>query len=227
MNPVTDNSITEQVMAQINGRANDVSKDKNSLGQEDFLSLMIAQVRSQDPFEPMKNGEFIAQMAQFATVDGVNNMQASLADLSKSLNSSQALAAADLVGRSVLSAVDSVQLQAQGSISGVIAGIPDATSLTLDIFDASGTLTARRVINPRATGNTPFVWDGLNDAGQRVAPGSYRLAAQALVDGENFAVETRMRQRIDSVTFGAGLADLGLNLEDGSRVAFSAVQEIL
>lgn len=227
MNPITDSSLTSQVLQRINGRAETVAKDRNNLGQDDFLSLMIAQVRNQDPFEPMKNGDFIAQMAQFATVDGINEMQSSLANLDKSLNSSQALAAADLVGRSVLAPVNSARLETQGGISGVIAETPGATSLLLDVFDAAGALVARRAINPRATGNTPFVWDGLNDAGQRVAPGDYRLAAQAMVDGESLAVETRMRQRIDSVSFGASLSDLNLNLEDGSRVAFSAVQEIL
>jgi len=227
MNPITDNSITSQVLATINGRAEATAKDRNNLGQDDFLSLMIAQVRNQDPFEPMQNGDFIAQMAQFATVDGVNGMQSSLAGLNKSLNSSQALAAADLVGRSVLAPVHNVHLEAQGSISGAIAETPGASSIILDIFDAAGALVSRRAITPRATGSTPFVWEGLNDAGQRLAPGNYRLSAQAMVDGEAMAVQTRMRQRIDSVSFGASLDDLGLNLQDGSRVAFSAVQEIL
>ena len=227
MIPVTDNSITEQVMAQINGRANDADKNRNALGQSDFLSLMIAQVRNQDPFEPMHNGEVRAQMAQFATVDGINNMQSSLTDLSKSLNSSQALAAADLVGRSVLSPVSSLRLEAQGSVSGVMADPPGASSLTLEIFDAAGALVARRNINPQATGNSPFVWNGLNDAGQRAAPGNYRLSAQAVVDGTNIAVATQLRQRIDSVSFGASLDNLRLNLETGARVALSDVQEIL
>ena len=227
MNSVTDRSITEQVMATINGRANDTDKNQNALGQQDFLSLMIAQVRNQDPFEPMENGEFIAQMAQFATVDGINNMQSSLTNLSKSLNSSQALAAADLVGRSVLSPVDTAQLQAQGSISGVMTDPPGASSLILDIFDAAGALVTRRRISPLASGNSPFVWDGLNDAGQRAAPGNYRLSAQALVDGNSIAVATQLRQRIDSVSFGASLNDLSLNLETGARVALADVQEIL
>ncbi len=223
----TENSISEQVMSRINGRSSEVNASTSGLGQDDFLSLMIAQVRHQDPFEPMQNGEFIAQMAQFATVDGINNMQTSMADFGKALNSNQVLAAADLVGRNVLAASSTMQLNDQGSVSGVIAEKPGATSILLDIFDSTGVLVARRALNPASTGNTPFVWDGLNDTGQRMAAGDYRVSAQVMVAGESIAAETRMVQRINSVTFGAGFGDLSLNLEDGSRVAFSAVQEIL
>ena len=226
MLPVTDQSITNEVLSKINSQVNAVDNSRE-LGQEDFLSLMIAQVRHQDPFEPIENGEFIGQMAQFATVDGINQMQTSLSDLSKSLSSSQVLEAADLVGRSVLSATDTVHLDDQGGVQTSIAQTPGAGLITLDIFDAIGTLVTRRAINPRAEGNTPYIWDGLNDAGQRVAAGDYKLSAHALVDGENVAIATRASQRIESVSFGSGPSSLSLNLENGSRVAFTDVQEIL
>ncbi len=227
MNPINNTALTNEVLAKINTRANAVAKQGNDLGQEEFLSLMIAQVKNQDPFQPTQNGDFIAQMAQFATVDGINNMQSSLANLSTSLNSSQTLAASDLIGRSVLAPAQSQPLGASGNISGVIDPIPGATSFVLNIFDSSGALVARRSINPQAEGNTPFVWNGLNDLGQQMAPGEYRLEAQAKVDGENLAAQTRVSQRIESVTLGASIDDLTLNLANGSRVAFSTVQEIL
>ena len=58
--------------------------NKNSLGQEDFLKLMTTQLQNQDPFAPMDNGDFIAQMAQFSTVTGIteinNNFEVTFID---------------------------------------------------------------------------------------------------------------------------------------------------
>ena len=51
--------------------AQESSKEKNKLGQDDFMALMVAQLRNQDPFEPMENGDFIAQIAQFSQVSGL------------------------------------------------------------------------------------------------------------------------------------------------------------
>ena len=64
-------------------RANDKKQvEKNTLGQEDFLKLMTTQLQNQDPFAPMENGDFIAQMAQFSTVTGITDMSETLKGLS-------------------------------------------------------------------------------------------------------------------------------------------------
>ena len=78
------------------------NKRKNSLGQEDFLKLMTTQLQNQDPFAPMENGEFIAQMAQFSTVTGITEMGQTLKGLSDKLNEFRIATASDLLGNSVL-----------------------------------------------------------------------------------------------------------------------------
>ena len=77
------------------------NKRKNSLGQEDFLKLMTTQLQNQDPFAPMENGEFIAQMAQFSTVTGITEMGQTLKGLSDKLNEFRIATASDLLGNSV------------------------------------------------------------------------------------------------------------------------------
>ena len=54
---------------------------KKSLGQEDFLKLMTAQLNNQDPFKPVDNTDFIAQMAQFSTVTGITDINKNLLDI--------------------------------------------------------------------------------------------------------------------------------------------------
>src|SRR5687768_6194672 len=75
---------------------------KGDLGQEDFLQLMLTQLKNQDPFKPMESGEFLGQIAQFGTVQGLAGLQTSFDSLSASLVSNQALQASALVGRSAL-----------------------------------------------------------------------------------------------------------------------------
>jgi len=97
-------------------------RDENAarLGQEEFLELMIAQLQNQDPFEPMENGNFLAQMAQFGTVSGIQELQQSFESLSSSLVSNQALQAAALVGRQVLAPAGVAILEEGGGLQGAV-----------------------------------------------------------------------------------------------------------
>ncbi len=91
-------------------------KARDSLGQEDFLTLMISQFRNQDPFEPMDNGEFLGQLAQFSTVNGISSLNAAFAGLAGSMQDNQALQAAGLVGHSVLAVTDIAYLDDEQSL---------------------------------------------------------------------------------------------------------------
>ena len=116
---------------------NQASKDAR-LGQEDFLELMTTQLQNQDPFKPMENGDFLAQMAQFSTVDGIQNLQKSFEQLSQSLVSNQALQAAGLVGRSVLAPTGLAALESGGAVKGVVSLPASSSEVTVHITDASG-----------------------------------------------------------------------------------------
>ena len=76
--------------------------NKNDMDQEAFLTLMIAQLKNQDPMAPMENGEFLGQMAQFSTVSGIQGLQDSMGDMVSSFQASQTLQASSLLDRDVL-----------------------------------------------------------------------------------------------------------------------------
>lgn len=220
-------TIPEQVMERLQARPPEERKRSGELGQEDFMQLMLAQVRNQDPFQPMQNGEFIAQMAQFATVDGIQKMQGSISTLNTTMAGSQALTASTLIGRRVLADGGDFALGAEGGVSGAITADPGASAISVNVFDAAGALVARRALAPAASGQTRFAFDGLDDAGARLAPGAYRVEAQALVDGKSVSAPIALARRIDSVTIGAGLSELELNLEGGRQIGFASVREFL
>ena len=77
--------------------------NKDTLGQSDFLKLMTTQLQNQDPFAPMENAEFIAQMAQFSTVTGITEMGAELKGIADQLGEFRIATAANLLGNSVRS----------------------------------------------------------------------------------------------------------------------------
>ena len=76
--------------------------EQQELGQDDFLTLMISQLQSQDPMNPMDSEAFMGQIAQFSTVEGIQQLNDSFDELAASLVSNQVLQASQLIGHSVL-----------------------------------------------------------------------------------------------------------------------------
>jgi flagellar basal-body rod modification protein FlgD len=174
-------------------------KKKDQLGQAEFLELMIAQLKNQDPFKAMDPSQFLGQLAQFGTVTGIQEMQAAFGTLSDAMRSSQVLDGATMVGREVLLPSDEVTLQAEGSVRGALDVPTGTTSLQLNIRDASGTLV-RRMTLPTTAGLNDFTWDGVADNGTRAAAGEYSFEAVANVGGKSGSLEMLIAGRVNSVT---------------------------
>ena len=137
---------------------NNNSGPKSSLGQEDFLKLMTTQLQNQDPFAPMENGEFIAQMAQFSTVTGITEMGETLKGLSDQLNEFRIATASDLLGNSVLVPGNIVRPNKDGEIHGII-DLPSASSETsVSFFDGSGELVHSVDLGAQGRGLVGFEW---------------------------------------------------------------------
>src|SRR3954462_4860426 len=126
--------------AAANAAGSAIGKTKDQLGQNEFMQLMLAQLKNQDPFKAMDPSQFLGQLAQFGTVTGIQEMQTAFGTLSDSMRSSQVLDGSTMVGREVLVASEGATLQAEGSIKGAF-DVPDgSTGLSLNIRDANGTL---------------------------------------------------------------------------------------
>jgi flagellar basal-body rod modification protein FlgD len=178
-------------------------KKKDQLGQAEFLELMIAQLKNQDPFKAMDPSQFLGQLAQFGTVSGIQEMQGAFASLSQSMRASQVLDGATMVGREILVASDEASLGAEGVVNGAIDIPSEATSVQLKITDASGQLV-RTITMPSSAGLAEFEWDGTTDSGVRAAAGEYSFEAVANIGGANYSLETLMSSRVSSVTIDSG-----------------------
>jgi flagellar basal-body rod modification protein FlgD len=201
--------------------------DREDLGQGDFLTLMIAQFRNQDPFEPMDNGEFLGQLAQFGTVDGIEQLNSSFSTLSESLHTDQALQAANLVGHSVLAFSDRGHLPEGGQINGAIELSSSAENVQIDITDASGQLINRIDLGNQAAGLVNFQWNGLNSDHQRAESGNYTISARVIRGFNVESAETLVKSDIDSVNLGRFGQRMTLNLAGGEELSMSQVHRIL
>lgn len=203
------------------------SSARTELGQEDFMTLMIAQFRNQDPFEPMDNGDFLGQLAQFGTVSGIDELNSAFGGLQNSIQSEQALQAANLVGHAVLAETDIGYLPAGGALNGAIELDSSASSVQVEITDASGQLVRRIDLGIRGEGLSGFQWDGLDDNGNVAASGHYEVTARAVRGGQVESIPTLIQSEISSVTLGRAGEGLTLNLLGGDQLALSRIRQII
>jgi flagellar basal-body rod modification protein FlgD len=201
---------------------------KTSLGQDQFLKLMTTQMTHQDPTQPMQNGEFLTQMAQFGTVAGIQDLQKSFGDFASSITSSQTLQATSLVGRQVLVPGTQGVLAVGGDIAGKINLPSSTTNVHLKVTDAvTGEAVQDVDLGPYAAGAMPFSWDGLNSHGVMANPGAYKIEATASIDGKNTVLETDISSRVDSVSMGSGANGVKVNLTGLDSVNFNQIKQIL
>jgi flagellar basal-body rod modification protein FlgD len=181
------------------GLASRTPERDTSLGQADFLRLMTEQLKNQDPLKPMANAEFLGQLAQFSTVQGIDKMQAGLSAVANVMESDQTLRAAALVGREALIETDTVELAAGAGLNGEIAA-SGAGTIRIEILDASGATVRRTSVEATAAGGVPWAWDGRDDAGNPAAGGQYTIRATAGSGEDTETLAVGIAAHIDSVS---------------------------
>ena len=208
--------------------ANDLkakTSDK-ALGQQEFLKLMTTQLQNQDPFKPMESGEFLSQIAQFSTVEGIGDLNDGFSKLSESLVSSQALQATNLVGRQVLAPTGVAALAQGGTVRGSVELPAASGEVVVSVYDQSGQVVRRLELGAQTSGSVSFQWDGLKDDGTFAEPGAYFVSAEASIDGKYEAVETLLVSDVRSVTL-SNSGGLLLDLDGIGSLDFKEVRQIL
>ena len=202
-------------------------KPNDQLGQSQFLDLMIAQLQHQDPLNPMESGEFLGQLAQFGTVNGITELQSSFGDLAASLQSSQAIQASTLVGRNVLVPGNIVSVTDGQPVKAAVELNSTADDLIVQVLDPAGQIVRQLNYGPQGSGVFNFAWDGLNGSGNPVTPGKYVIRAVGRIGNEEVAQFTLVQAKVDSVTLAKGRQGTLLNLENIGVVSINDIVEVM
>ena len=203
--------------------ASKVNQPKKQLGQDDFMKLLVAQMKNQDPSNPADNGEFLAQIAQFSMVNGIDKLGTSFEGISTGLSASQAMQAASMVGRQVLTDSNVVALEAGLPVQGRLAVPEFAAGLNIQVRDPAGALVKTIDSAGFKAGVNAFTWDGTNERGEAQPTGDYVVTATALVNGQQEAVPLQMYNTVESVYTGDKTVEL--QLAGQQRVNFSQISQ--
>ncbi|MEH6564871.1 MAG: flagellar hook assembly protein FlgD [Halopseudomonas sp.] len=199
----------------------------DELGKDQFLELLVAQMNNQDPLSPQENGEFIAQLAQFSTVEGIENMNSSMEALLSGYQSSQALQASSMVGRTVIVPSDKAIVDTANGLEGQLALPKDSSAVTVQVLDSSGSLVDTINMGSLEAGMHDFSWDGQDADGNILPSGAYTFEATASIDGTSTELATLLPANVDSVSLGAGdNGELLLNVAGLGSISLSNVYSI-
>lgn len=201
------------------------SSRRSSLGQDDFLNLLITQLQAQDPLNPMDGAEFTAQLAQFNTLEQLMEVNRAMERLEAAVGQGRQVDAANLIGKEAR--VEGGHLQLAGgedavlsfSLSGEAAGVYGA------VYDAANRYVATVEGGATPAGEAQLEWDGTDDAGNPMPPGPYRFEVMAVdAAGNSVPAAPFYQAQITGVAFRDGVP---LLLSGETEIPMGAISRVV
>ncbi|WP_308388922.1 FlgD immunoglobulin-like domain containing protein [Acidithiobacillus sp. AMEEHan] len=143
-----------------------------------FYNLLITQLTNQDPLDPLSNQDLSAELAQFSVANGVNAIQGSLSSLMAQINQNQGLQAASLIGKTVSTSGNSLQLSG-GTAAGGYDLSADANNVDVLVQNSAGQTLAVLPQGAQSAGMQSFTWNGTDNSGAALPAGNYQFIVQA------------------------------------------------
>ncbi|HEY6880423.1 MAG TPA: FlgD immunoglobulin-like domain containing protein [Polyangiales bacterium] len=168
-----------------------VKTGDKQLAKDDFMKLLVAQLKNQDPNNPVDTKEMVTQLSQLTSVEQLQAMSAKLDTLTAATNSSAANSSSTLIGKTVSGVADTVHLDSTGTASGAVKLSQDAAKVTVSVVNAAGRVVRSFDLTKKGAGMQPIEWDGATDSGERAAAGNYTFQVAAK-DANGTPIETDM-----------------------------------
>jgi flagellar basal-body rod modification protein FlgD len=218
----TSSTPSQALLNSVNGTNATAASTANET-QDRFMTLLITQMKNQDPLNPMDNAQVTSQMAQLSTVTGINKLNTTVESLMSSMQSGQSYQAANMIGHSVLVPGNVVTTSGTGGYFGINLPV-GADKLSVTIKDSAGSTIRTLNLGAKNAGSIPFNWDGFTDAGSVAATGSYQFEVTATTASKNVAADSLNYAQVMSVS--NSTSGVKLNLSNLASVSTSDVQEI-
>ena len=196
---------------------------EKTLGKDDFLKLFVTQLRAQNPLNPMNNTEFTAQLAQFSSLEQLNNISMQLHDLLLYQNSLQNTLSNTLIGRKVKISGNEVYLKDNAEISYALQ--EDVSKVKISVYSSSGELVKEVNLGQQTSGEKNYVWDGTDNSGNHLPEGHYQIKVEALDDsGTPVNVSTMVYGTVTGITFDNNITYLIIN--NTLKIQLNEIKEI-
>jgi flagellar basal-body rod modification protein FlgD len=227
-------SSINDLMSTMNAKSATSSGDSVQADTDKFMTLLVTQLKNQDPLNPLDNAQVTSQLAQLQTVTGVNKLNETLNTLKASYQSSEAMQATNLIGHGVLVEGSDVALSGSKAIMGVELGT-DADSVKVDIIDKNGKTVQSMDLGKQKAGVIPLAWDGVPDAtnvdssGKPVtlADGNYTFQVTATRGADKLTdAKTLSFDSVASVTTNS-TDGVKLNLPSKGGVTLADIKQVL
>jgi flagellar basal-body rod modification protein FlgD len=210
-----NNSTTSSLTA---GSAADVKATKDN-----FLKLLVTQMKYQDPMKPMDSAQMTSQIAQLNTVEGINQLNVTVSNLQASLMASQSMQSASLIGKTILADGNSISLlNGSANLSMRLEGA--AESVVIDVINASGRIIKSTDLGASAAGIKSFTWDGSTNEGGTAPNGQYTFQVNAKKLNQTVAVTPLTQATVSGVEMTSAGPQLSLN--NGTNIALSTVRGV-
>lgn len=201
------------------------TKNKSTLDQSDFLTLMTAQLKNQDPFNPVDNTQMIAQMAQMSSVTGIAQMNTTLSGIATKLGATSATDAMNYVGKTVLTQGSTAYARTTGGIAGAVELDGAATNVNVTITDAKGAVLKTVQLGAQSAGTTAYDWDGTTDAGASAGAGPFKVNVAADNNGATVTSRSLVWAPVESVSLPTG-GDPTLTVTGLGSVKLTAIRSV-
>jgi flagellar basal-body rod modification protein FlgD len=220
----TSNNVSQALLDSVNGASSTSSATSTTEEtQNRFMTLLVTQMRNQDPLNPMDNAQVTSQMAQLSTVTGIDKLNTTLESLISSVQASQSYQASSMIGHSVLVQGDTVSTDGTGGFFGVELPV-GADKLDITIKDSAGSTVRTLNLGGQSAGSIPISWDGYTNDGAIATNGNYQIEVNATVSGQAVESTALSYAQVLSVTNASG--GVKLNLSNAASVNTSDVKEI-
>jgi flagellar basal-body rod modification protein FlgD len=227
VNTTSSASITD-LMSTMNVKTASTSTDTVDADTNKFMTLLVTQLKNQDPMNPLDNAQLTSQLAQLSTVTGVNKLNTTLESLKTSYQSSEAMSATNMIGHGVFVDGSFVNLSEGQSILGanLTTGADDVKLIVTD--PATGKDIKTIELGAQPAGIVPVTWDGIAD-GETTARKDGEYSFRVVATNAGVALTDATTLAFDSVSSVSTSAADGvkLNLPTKGQVTLADIKQVM
>lgn len=232
MTTITSSGLTvgqqiEKILAGSSGSGTTSETTAADSTEDRFLKLLVAQMRNQDPLNPLDNAQVTTQMAQISTVRGVETLNQSMTRLLEQMGQTSPLDALGMIGRQVLAAGDSFERlsETEGAMRAGFELGAAADEVQVRVLNAEGEVMYTRTWGKTAAGMQLFEWNGKDAEGKDAPAGTYRIEVSATAGGA--AVDASALAPIRVLGISPGSDGVRIELAGQRTVAAQDIKAIL